>query len=300
MLIFLPAAITAAVSLGEILGTGVGIIGIGAGIRGIADCRKSAEIQNAARDSYLLELRRIRRYARRIQKRLEQFGRLKLEIYSGIIREAVESLSRFRGTELTPFRNTETIGVYSIAPELDSLERACIKAGDILEGLSLGIAQVVQCRSVYGKRLPSLIAAGAFGLNPLSTVFPAITGLFFGAKAAGIKTAALRNAAKIEIRREKLQAYLAQLRAVSARVREGEQLISALSGKIRTQLCFLDNVSGFEITESVSGHINMTVLLLRALKSVIEVDIVSGNGTLTKGSGVLFRKIHREYTADDL
>jgi hypothetical protein len=302
----LPAFAALAVSIGEAVGIGAGLIGIGAGIKGSADYHQAKTLREDAYNHYQTMEARIRRETRAVQKRLEDFSRLKLETYTGIIKEAAGVLSRFRNIDLSSFRDIQIEHISFFTRELNDLEKSCIKASDVLSCLSAGVNTAVHDRFPY-KRMPPLIqTAGLFGgakpsisgLPDISYAALAMAGLTWGISGGKAKTLARASAAQLSCETEKMESVLAGCTALLERIGEGEHLIASLTEKLRIVLTFLQSSSApvtNEASPETAAYIETAVSLTRALKQVIETDVCGGDGLLTAESGIVFSKIKKEY-----
>jgi hypothetical protein len=305
MLFLLPVFAAATVSIGEALGIGASIIGIGAAVKGSADYRKAKSIQNNANLEYQAMAERIKRKSKKVQKRLESFGILKLQTYSGIIHEAVELLSQFITVDLSSFKDIEIEDIQLFNTERIALEESVIKASDVLSCLSAGVNTAVHDRFPYKDTPPIFQTVGAFGLKKVTfTGLPHIpaeliphagitmAGITWGMSGSAAKLQAETNAVYVSREIEEMKPIETGFKALLERIGEGESLINTLTGKLRLLLMELESLPESEENANLIAN---AVSLTRALKQVIEVDICSGNGLLSPESGVLFHTIRKEY-----
>jgi hypothetical protein len=300
LLPLLPAFAALTVSLGEAIGIGASAFGIGAAIKGSVDYNHAKTIQEKAHSRYLDMTERIRRKTRSVQNRLEEFAKLKLRTYTEIIHEAVESLLPFKSIDLSSFTDTQVEHISFFTHELDTLKESVIKASNVLSCLSIGVTTAVNDRIPYKDTPPILKDIGLSGMkvNPASDL-PAVShaaimmaGLSWGISGSTAKTQAENNAVHITHTTKKMEQTLAGFDALLDRITEGENLIKALTEKLRQALSLLPDTSdGHEPAASIETAIS----LVRALKKIIETDICTDNGLLTAESGVLFRKVQKEY-----
>jgi hypothetical protein len=305
LLPLLPAFAAVTVSIGEAIGIGASAIGIGAAVKGSVDYHNAKTVQEAAYACYQSMVKKIRQKAKAVQNRMEGFGRLKLETYSGVIREAVDLLLQFKTIDLSPFRNIQVEHITFLKNNLDTMEMSCIRASDMLSCLSVGINTAVNDRIPYKETPPLLQTIGAFGIKTQPTVslpyipYAAITmaGISWGLSGNIAKVQAETNAVAVSRETKKMKSVLPGFNALLERISEGENLIIALTGKLRKVLAGLQPLSeNRKATTVIAGQIETTITLTKALKQVIETDICTGNGLLTSESGVLFHKIQEEYT----
>jgi hypothetical protein len=298
MFFLLPAFAAAAVSIGEALGIGASVIGIGAAVKGAADYQKAKSIQDKAEVEYHNAAGRVKRKAKETRKKLEAFGLLKLRAYTGIIREAVELLSNFISVDLSTFKDLQIEQIKFFSAEVAELRESVIKASDVLSCLSAGVNTAVHDRFPYKDTPPIFQAIGAFGLKQLPfnglppIPYAAITmaGLSWGLSGNAAKQQAGIKAAYVSGEIDKMKALETGFNAVLKRIAEGENLIAALTEKLRFALAELKIPP--QSPEKIENAVNLT----RALKQIIEVDLCTGNGLLTHKSGVLFRTVRKEYS----
>jgi hypothetical protein len=302
----LPAFAAFAVSIGEAVGIGAGLVGIGAGVKGSVDYRKAKTMRKNAHNRHQTALSLIRRKTKAVQKRFEDFGRLKLEAYTGIIKEAADRLSRFRNIDLSPFRDTQVEHISFFSHELDGLNESCVKASDVLSCLAIGVNTAANDRFPYKDAPPMTQTIGAFGLAKrpieglpnISYAAIAMTGLTWGISGSVAKTQARATAAQLSCETEKLESVLAGYKALLDRIEEGEHMIASLTEKLRIVLASLSLApmpATDEAPPEMTAHIEAAISLVRALKQAIETDVCGGNGLLTVESGVAFKKSKKEY-----
>jgi hypothetical protein len=306
LLPLMPFAAGAAVTIGEVIGIGASVFGIGVGIKGAIDYHQAKNVQDTALAGYHNMVARIRRKKKAVQKRLEDFGKLKLETYTGIIHETAEILSRFKIINLSSFKDIQVEYIKFFNHELDFLEKSFIKASDVLSCLSAGINAAVNDTFPYKDTPPLYQCVGAFGIKTIPSFtlpnipYSAITiaGLSWGISGDAARTRAEFTAAEIARETEKMKSILAGFNALSTRITEGETLTTTITGELGIVLESLQNarLSPDEpVSDSLAANIETAITLTRTLKQVIEVDIVTGNGMLTMESGILFQKIAKEH-----
>jgi hypothetical protein len=302
LLPFLPVFAAATVSIGEALGIGASVIGIGAAVKGALDYHQAKSLQENANAEYQKMIRCIEQKSKEVQKKLEDFGLLKLQTYTGVIREAVELLSKFISIDLSSFKDIQVERIRFFSSELAGLKESVVKASDVLSCLSVGVNTAVHDRIPYKDTPPIFQRIGAFGLknvplpkNGLPPIpYAAITmaGLSWGLSGSAAKLQAETNAVYASSEIEKMKQIEPGFDAILERIAEGENLINALTGKLRLTLAELKLLPE---SPETPGRIENAVSLTRALKQVIEVDICAGNGLLTAESGVLFYAVRKEH-----
>ncbi|MDR0451293.1 MAG: hypothetical protein LBH26_08515 [Treponema sp.] len=288
------------VSIGEAAGIGASLAGIGAGLKGLADYHTAKALGEKARNRYRRMVRRIRRKAAKVQTGLEAFAEMKLQTYTGIIRESVETLSAFQQIDLSSFQDIQVEHISFLRRELGILKGPVIRASDVLSCLSTGFITAANDRIPY-KATPALLkgigelganARPAFELPPIPYAALAMAGLSWGMRGNAAKARAGKNAARIMRAVKKMGRALTGLNAILDRITEGENLIYVLTGKLREVLPVLrDAPGGSESRAAVRTAISLT----KALKELIETDICTPGGLLNAESGVRFQKIHKEY-----
>jgi hypothetical protein len=306
LLPLLPAFAALTISIGEAVGIGASAFGIGAAVKGAADYNRAASLRKSANGEYQNMVLCLKRKARAVQDRFAAFGMLKLQTYTGVIREAVEVLSRFKTIDLSSFRDMEVEHIAFLKDDAALLETSCVRASDVLSCLSIGVNTAVNDRIPYKDTPPILRTIGSFGMNgfpgnglpciPYAAI--ALAGVSWGLSGSAAKSAAETDAASLSRETEKMQSVLAGLRAAVDRIDEGESLITALAGKLKKVLETLGTFGKPEnqtVSAAMKVHLETAVSLTRALKQVIETDICTGNGMLNAQSGVIFHKIRKEY-----
>ncbi|MDR2476165.1 MAG: hypothetical protein LBD18_00055 [Treponema sp.] len=108
---------------------------------------------------------KINRKAREAQNQLESFGLLKLRTYTGIIGEAVETLSRFISVDLSAFKDIQVERIRFFSNELVGLKNSVVKASYVLSCLAVGVTTAVNDRFPYKDTPPIFKTIGAFGLK---------------------------------------------------------------------------------------------------------------------------------------
>jgi hypothetical protein len=234
---------------------------------------------------------------------------LKRQTYTGVIRDAAETLSRFKTIDLSSFRNMEVEYIAFLKDDAALLETSCVRASDVLSCLSLGVNTAASDRIPYKDSPPILRAAGAFGINgfpgngmpriPYAAL--ALAGVSWGLSGSAAKSAAETDAAALSRETKTMQSVLAGFTAMLDRIDEGETLITDLAGKLKKVLETLGAFGKPEdqtVSAAMKVHLETAVSLTRVLKQVIETDICIGNGMLNAQSGVVFHKISKEYGGD--
>jgi hypothetical protein len=182
------------------------------------------------------------------------------------------------------------------------MEESCIKASDVLNCISVGISTAVNDHIPY-KDTPILIETGSFGNGKTAEGLPSIpyagiamAGISWGISGNMARTRAQEVSVEIMIETERMADVLVALIAVEKRVDEGEDLLFALSKKLKKSLDRLQSltVDNTNISEEAVKEIDTSINLIKSLKQVIETDICDSNSFLVRKSGVVFRKIEQE------
>ena len=124
-----------------------------------------------------------------------------------------------------------------------------------------------------------------------------MAGVTWGISGGHARMKAEETSVEIKIETERMAGVLAGLKAVEKRIEEGAALLYALSGKLKKSLDALQSlaVDGKELSEEAVKELDASVRLVKSIKQVIETDICNADGFLTKKSGVIFRKIIKEF-----
>ena len=299
-MIFLPFIAGLTITIGEAIGIGASVVGIGAAIKGAADYHEAKSIQESSCANYQNALNQINRKSKEVLEKFESFGLLKLKTYTGVIREAVELLSNHIKVDLSSFNDIQIEQINIFSNELIGLKESVIKASDVLSCLSVGVNTAVNDRFQYKDTPPIFQTIGAFGIKkfPHSTLpnipYAAITmaGITWGLSGSNARLQAETNAIYASNEIEKMKLVESGFEALVSRINEGEKLINILTEKLLNALTV---ISTLPEKDETMNQIENVLALTRALKQVIEVDICCGNGLLTPESGVMFHAVRKEY-----
>jgi hypothetical protein len=161
----------------------------------------------------------------------------------------------------------------------------------------------VNDRIPYKDTPPLVQSVGAFGIKdipggglpdiPYAAI--ALAGISWGLSGNAAKSAAEADAISLDREKEKMKSVLAGFKILLDRVIEGESLIATLAGKLTAVLETLKQPEKETGQTVCAANIEAAITLTRALKQVIETDICTGNGLINAQSGVVFRKIRKEY-----
>ena len=129
-----------------------------------------------------------------------------------------------------------------------------------------------------------------------SSFFSCYAGISWGISGNLAKTKAQEESLETIIETERMFCILNGLKAIKNRITEGENLLYALSGKLKKSLDNLQSLAlkDGELSDEAAKEIDASIRLIKSLKQVIETDICNADGFLTKRSGVIFRKIEQE------
>ena len=186
-----------------------------------------------------------------------------------------------------------------INAELENLEKTCIQASDVLSSISAGINTAL-CDHISYNNTPVLIEIiGTSGVGKTIKHLPAIpyagiamAGISWGISGNLAKTKAQGKVVEIKIETERLSGTISGIKTIESRVAEGVELLYALSAKLKKSLVKLQSLD--EMSEETAKDIDKSVQLIKSIKQVIETDICSADGFLTRQSGVIFHKIEQE------
>ena len=303
MFFLLPVAAATAITVGEAIGIGATVFGIGAGVKGMLDYQKAKKLKAEADEEYRKMASRIRHQAIRLKKSLQRFGRLKLEAYTLVIGNAVKILSAYKTIDLTAYKSVTIESIRFINAELENLEKSCIQASDVLNCISVGINTALHDNIPY-KNTPILIETiGALGVEKSINGLPnlpyaamTMAGVTWAINGSIAKTKAEETSVETKIETQRMACVLSGLKAIENRVTEGERLLYALSGKLKTSIGVLQSLESKdnEFSEESAQAISTSINLIKSLKQLIETDICNTDGFLTNKSGIIFRKIKQE------
>jgi hypothetical protein len=262
------AAGVSALTAGEAVGLGLTAVGIGASIKGMMDQNEAEEIETEARESYHAMFKKLHRKASSVKDRLEAFSELKREVYQNEIKKAVEVLSCYKEVNLSAYQETAIKSIQCIAEDIAAIE----------------------CFAYEPESVLSFLAKGAF------LTFP-IAGFSLAVKGSEALTEAELLSANIRIETARMEKTMITLDAITGRIREGKQLIQALIGQTDPIISALDSYRSRgekQPSISVMKQVEGAIILIKALKAVIEVDILTSKGLLNGNAGVVFSKVKRE------
>jgi len=238
-----------------------------------------------------------------VKKKLQDFGSLKLQAWTVVIRNAVKILSKYKTIDLSAYKAISVENIRFINADLENLEKTCIQVSDVLNCISVGINTALNDHIPY-KNTPVLIEIlGKSGVSKTVNQLPAIpyagitmAGINWGISGNIAKTKAQGEAVEVEIEAEKMRGVLSGLKAIGNRIDEGEALLFALSKKLKKSLDKLQSLATDEkeLSEAAAKELDTSVKLIKSLKQIIETDICNADGFLTKKSGVTFHKIEQE------
>jgi hypothetical protein len=203
-------------------------------------------------------------------------------------------LSKYKKIDLTAYKSVAVESVRFFNSELENLNSSCIKASDILNCVSVGISTALRDCIPYANtpvlinipvQLPGIPYAGI-----------AMAGITWGISGSLAKTNAQAQALGTRIEAERMLTVLEGLKSIEERISEGGALLYALSGKLWKSLEALQghDGTGERLSDEAAREIDASVRLVKSIKQVIETDICSANGFLTKESGIIFRKMLKE------
>jgi intracellular sulfur oxidation DsrE/DsrF family protein len=273
----LAVATVKTITIAEAISIGASVIGAGAGIKGVIDYRKANSVQKAALSRYQTIVDKVEIKIKAANNKLSDFGKFKLKTYRGIINRSVTVLSRFKNVSLSDYYDNNPLFVDFMHSEIKNIEKAGIKVSDVFSCLFTGINSA-----------------------PNTAVMSA--GLNWGISGSRELTNAETSASDLDKETEKIKTVLANIKNLINRLDEGEHLITVLSSKLEPLIIELEQVivnkNGL-VPLVIINKIEVAISLTRALKQIIDVDVCSENGKLTKEAGILFHTLTEEYSNDE-
>ncbi|AEF85888.1 hypothetical protein TREPR_0886 [Treponema primitia ZAS-2] len=264
----IAAGVASALTAGETVGLGLTAIGLGAGIKGLIDQNEADEISAEALESYHAVYKRLCRKAESVKNRLERFMDMKRSVYQNEIKNAVEILSYYKAVNLSAYQETGIKSLHCIAQDINDLG----------------------CFADEPENAVSFFAKAALLAIP-------IAGFNLAAKGTEAKTRAELMAANTDIEIARMEKTMIALEAITARIKEGEYIIQELISRAAPVISAL---TAYRATGEkqpsvyIMKQVEAGVLLAKALKAVIEVDILTPHGHLNGNSGIVFSKVRRE------
>jgi hypothetical protein len=264
----IAAGVASALTAGEAVGLGLSAIGIGAGIKGMIDQNEADEITAEARESYRVMVKRLHRKATSVRDHLESFVNLKREVYQNEIKSAVEVLAYYKAVNLSAYQETAIKSVHCMAQDIGSLAYFANEPDNAL----------------------SFLAKSTLLAIP-------ITGFIHAIRGAEAKTQAEMIAANTDVEIAQMEKTMTALSAINARIKEGEHIIKGLIDRSFPVISGLDTyrtTGKKQPSVYIMKQVEEGIMLVQALKAVIEVDILTSHGLLNGNSGVVFSKVKRE------
>jgi hypothetical protein len=325
-------------------------LGIGAGAKGVKDMSDAKKIGNISSENLNKAHEKVQRNIDKVKNELEVFGELKLNTFACIIRKTVDEIKRLKNTKTSGLIDTVVKSVTFTPKELEDLDDASLKAQEVIAGgvsslgagvlagfgaygtaISIGVASTGTAISALSGVAASnallawfgggSLAAGGLGMAGGTAVLGAaiagpvlaVGGFMLGSKGAKAKTAALNYSSEVDIRIAEIDEACEGLNALIKRIREGETLISNITGRLEGILVtvrainykkyrglkyffrwiFRKDVSPYLVDEDLKVLQN-TVNLAKAIRQVIEVDLFDESGAMTEFSGIIFEKVKKE------
>jgi hypothetical protein len=123
-----------------------------------------------------------------------------------------------------------------------------------------------------------------------------MAGINWGISGSLAKLRAQEESIEAQIETERMACVLDGLKAIDNRVTEGEDLLFALSKKLKKSLDIIQSLArnDGELSQEEAKEIDTSIQLVKSIKQIIETDICNADGFLTKKSGIIFRKIEKE------
>jgi hypothetical protein len=124
-----------------------------------------------------------------------------------------------------------------------------------------------------------------------------VTGFIHAIRGAEAKTQAEIIATNTNIEIAQMEMTMTALEVINARIKEGKHIIHALIDRSFPVISGLDTYRATGKTRPsvyIMKQVEEGIMLIKTLKAVIEVDILTAQGLLNGKSGVVFSKVKRE------
>jgi hypothetical protein len=180
----------------------------------------------------------------------------------------VEVLSYYKAVNLSAYQETAIKSVRYMVKDIDSLT----------------------CFANEPKDALSFLAKSAFMAIPIVSFIRAMGG-------TEAQTQAETMAANADIEIAQMEKTMITLKAINARIKEGEHIIKGLIDRSFPIISGLDTyrtTGNKQPSVYIMKQVEEGIMLTKALKAVIEVDILTAQGLLNGNSGLVFSTVKRE------
>jgi len=242
------------------------------------DYQQAKKLKAEADEAYRKMAMRIRRQTIRLKKNLQNFGKMKHEAYTVVIRNAVKILAKYSTIDLTEYKSFDIsnirISAYDNTAFINSMLRK--KTSILNEAIcDIGLLKITK----------------GLNSNPYAGIL--MTGITLGMNGHFVKTKAEEVSTGTKVKIERMVYVLSELKAIQKRITEGESLLYALSRKLKASLWTLQTLAckEDELSEEASKEIDISISLIKSIKRLIETEIFDTNGFLSEKSAAIFRKI---------
>lgn len=287
----LAGAAATAISAGEIAAGIAGAVGIGSAIKGAVDYSEAKSIRESAEEKYDGECEKLQKEAALTQKKAEEFGRLKKEIYSGLLKKSVSEVAENRLKD-------EEVNLNACAAKI--LSKDIARFEERFCGEAVPFASLVRTSGIQSIMSGMMTNIGVFGSGAAALSFvpfalPAMLGIAM--RGSRMLVESERFAGTVDVECEKIEDKITLCRAMRKRIMEGMKVTKFLSEKLSS--C-MSEISGEKSAGNVLSEEDKKVLLERsltvavALKKVMEVEICRTDGTLIPETKRYFKKIMQE------
>jgi hypothetical protein len=327
-----------------------GALGIGAGAKGAKDLSNAKKMGSESNERLNKATKNVQAHVDNVKKELEQFGELKLNTFAGVIRRTVDEIKRLKNAKVSDLAETVIANVSFTPKEMHDLEDAALRAQEVITGgvsslgagvlagfgaygtaISIGVASTGTAISALSGVAASnallawfgggSLAAGGLGIAGGTAVLGAtvagpilaVGGFMLGSKGAKAKTEAIKYSSEVDEQIAVFDIACENLDALIKRIREGETLISNLTGRLEGVLAnvrlikykeyhwlrkllrriFRKDVSPYLVDDDLMV-LQTAVNLAKAIRQVIEVDLFDENGAMTESSGIVFEQVKKE------
>lgn len=286
----LAGAAATAVSAGEVVAGIAGAVGIGSAIKGVIDCKEAKDIRRSAEEKYDGECEKLRKEAKLTQKKAEEFGRMKKELYSGILKKSVLAVaeSRLKNDEI----NFNACAARILSKDIGRFEKR-------LGGETVPFASLVRTSGIQPVMSGMMANIGVFGSGAASLSFvpfalPTMLGIAM--KGSRMLVESERFAGTVDVECEHIEEKITLCKALRKRIMEGMKVTKFLSEKLSSCMGQIaeNESAGNVLPEEEKMLFDRTLTVAVALKKVMEAEICRTDGTLISETERYFKKIMQE------
>ena len=286
----LAGAAVAALSAGEIAAGIAGAVGIGSVVKGAIDCKEAKDIRSSAEEKYDGEREKLRKEATLTQKKAEEFGRMKKELYSGILKKSVVAVaeSKLKNDEI----NFNACAAKILSKDIGHFEKR-------FEGESVPFASLVRTSGIQPVMSGMMANIGVFGSGATSLSFvpfvlPTMLGIAM--KGSRMLVESERFSGTVDVECERIEEKITLCKTLRKQIMEGMKVTKFLSEKLSFCMSQIaeNESAGNVLPEEEKMLFDRTLTVAVALKKVMEAEICRTDGTLISETERYFRKVMQE------